>query len=109
MRLISFYRINLGHLVHANGRLRRQARGLTMYFVYVLQSLVNKRLYTGSAADVDIRLKQHNAGKSKYTKLTKPFILVYKEMYNSRSEAVRRELFLKSGKGRGFLKTKLGI
>jgi len=78
------------------------------YFVYVLRSEVNGRLYTGSAVDPDLRLEQHNTGKSKYTKSTRPFKLVYKEEYNTRSDAVRRERFLKTGKGREFLKKKLG-
>ena len=79
-----------------------------MYYVYVLRSLINRRLYTGSTQDIERRLKEHNSGKTKYTSSTKPFELVYKETYNTRLEAVRREKFLKSGKGREFLKDKLG-
>lgn len=75
-----------------------------MFYVYVLKSLENGRLYTGSTNDLERRLHEHNSGRSKYTKLTKPFELVYKEEYNTKSEAYRRELFLKTGKGREFLK-----
>ncbi|RJQ25222.1 hypothetical protein C4577_06225 [Candidatus Parcubacteria bacterium] len=50
------------------------------------------------------RLDEHNNGKSKYTRFTKPFELVYKEEFRTRSEACKRELFLKSGKGRDLLK-----
>ena len=75
-----------------------------MYYVYVLKSLRNSRFYTGSTDNVVRRLAEHNSGKSKYTRFTKPFILVYKEEFKTRSEAYKRELFLKSGKGREILK-----
>jgi len=75
-----------------------------MYFVYVLRSLKNGRLYTGSTNNLKRRLLEHNLGKSKYTRLTRPFKLIYKETYKNNLEARRRELFLKSGKGRELLK-----
>ena len=79
-----------------------------MWYVYVLQSLVNKRYYTSYTKDIERRLTEHNNGKTKYTRSTIPFELVYKEIYNTSLEAARREKFLKSGKGREFLKSKLG-
>lgn len=79
-----------------------------MWYVYVLQSLVNGRHYTGSTDDIERRLKEHNAGKSKYTSLTRPFKLIYSEKLETRLEARRRELFLKTGKGREILKKILG-
>ena len=75
-----------------------------MYVVYVLRSLVNKRLYIGQTNDLSRRLLEHNQGHSRYTKLTKPFELIYQEEFFTRSEAVNRELELKSGKGREWLK-----
>ncbi|MDP3052398.1 MAG: GIY-YIG nuclease family protein [bacterium] len=57
---------------------------------------------------IERRLKEHNFGESKYTKLTKPFVLIYKEEYQTRKEAVQRELFFKSGKGREWIKNNLG-
>ncbi len=78
-----------------------------MYYVYVLKSLKNGRFYTGSTDNVDRRFNEHNSGGSKYTRLTKPFELVYKEEFKTRSEACQRELFFKSGKGRDLLKNLL--
>ena len=75
-----------------------------MYTVYVLKSLKNNRLYTGSTNNIERRLKEHNGGHIGYTKFTRPFSLLYREEYPSRSEAYIRERFLKSGKGREFLK-----
>ena len=71
-----------------------------MFWVYVLQSEVTGRRYTGSCEDLDDRLRRHNAGHSAATKHGVPWRLIYKESYSSRSEAVRRELYLKSGVGR---------
>lgn len=79
-----------------------------MWYVYILKSTVNGRYYTGSTNDLERRLNEHNTGKSKYTSLTRPFILVHKEEYSTRLEAVRRERFLKTGKGREFSKDILG-
>ena len=75
-----------------------------MYYVYVIQSLKNGRNYTGSTDNLKRRILEHNSGLSKYTKLTKPFKLIYQEKFNTRSEAVKRELYLKSGVGRDYLK-----
>ena len=79
-----------------------------MWYVYILRSQVNGRLYTGSTDDLSRRLKEHNSGKSKYTKSTRPFISVHFEEYITRLEARRRERFLKTGKGRELLKTIIG-
>lgn len=80
-----------------------------MYYVYVLKSLKNQRHYTGSTDNLDRRLKEHNDGRSKYTKRTRPFVLVYKEECQTRVEAYRREMFFKTGKGREFVKNQLGV
>lgn len=79
-----------------------------MWYVYILESLVNKRHYTGYTKDIDIRINEHNNGKTKSTRFSKPFKLVYKEEFGTRLEAARRETFLKSGKGREYIKS-LGI
>jgi putative endonuclease len=75
-----------------------------MFYVYVLKSLKNGRLYTGSTNDIKRRLLEHNVSQTKYTSKTGPFELVHKEVYNTRLEAIRRERFLKTGKGRELLK-----
>ena len=75
-----------------------------IYFVYVLKSSKNNRYYTGSTKDLRKRLKEHNSGKSAYTRLTRPFELIYYEKYPTRKEAVKREREFKTGKGREELK-----
>ena len=49
------------------------------------------------------RLQEHNSGTNKHTRQNKPFVLVYTEEYFTKTEAIKRENFLKSGKGREFL------
>ncbi|MFV8354846.1 GIY-YIG nuclease family protein [Flavobacterium sp. XS1P32] len=76
------------------------------YFVYVLQSEIDVRLYKGQTSNIDKRIIEHNTGKTKSTKGFKPWKLVYLEIFDSRSEAVLREKYFKTGSGREFLKEK---
>ena len=75
-----------------------------MFYVYVIKSENSDKTYIGQTSDLEKRLRQHNDlgnNFSKYTKRNKgPWKLIYKEEVSTRSEALRREKFLKSGKGR---------
>lgn len=71
-----------------------------MYHTYLLKSIKNGRYYTGSTRNLEKRLAEHNAGKSPYDRLNQPFVLLYSESFETRTEAVRRERYLKTGKGR---------
>lgn len=53
---------------------------------------------------LESRIKEHNLGFTKSTKGYLPWKLVYKEVYDTRIEARAREKFLKTGKGRDYLK-----
>ena len=74
-----------------------------MYSVYVLFSEVLNKRYIGSTRDVNKRIKEHNSGKSKFTKAGIPWKLIYQEHYQTNQDARQRELFLKSGVGRKFI------
>lgn len=78
-----------------------------MYYTYVLQSHQNKRLYTGYTSDLRKRFKEHNDGKSSYTKNRGPYELIYYEACLNKEDARSRELYLKSGRGKRYLKSKL--
>jgi putative endonuclease len=71
--------------------------------VYVLISEKDGIRYVGSGVDAGERLRRHNLGDYLFTKGHRPWSIVYKEEYNSRSEAMKREKFLKSGQGRKIL------
>ncbi|MCX6746138.1 MAG: GIY-YIG nuclease family protein [Candidatus Parcubacteria bacterium] len=70
-----------------------------MYKAYVIQSLLNKRYYIGHTKNLDRRLEQHNSGKVRSTKSGMPWKLIYIEEFESKSEAYKRELQIKSYKG----------
>jgi putative endonuclease len=44
--------------------------------------------------------RRHNAGQNPATKHGVPWILVYFEKFETRTEAVRRERYFKTGRGR---------
>ncbi len=68
-----------------------------MYYVYVLESLKDKKFYIGSTSNLKRRLDEHNCGKNVSTKYRKPFKLVYFEQFSTINEARWREhLFKKS-------------
>lgn len=54
-------------------------------------------LYTGITMDVEARFAQHSAGKgAKYTRGRGPLELVYSEECGTHSDALKRELAVKS-------------
>ena len=55
--------------------------------------------YIGYTSDLEKRLKQHNDGLSKWTKRYKNWKVIYQEEYKTRTEALKREGFLKKQKG----------
>jgi putative endonuclease len=75
------------------------------YFVYVIKSEIDGRLYKGMTSDLEGRIKSHNKGKVTSTKAFRPWRLVYHEILATQHEARERELFFKSGIGREFLKS----
>ena len=79
------------------------------YFVYVLRSIDYNCNYIGSTYDIEERLKAHNDGKCRYTSGRRPWVLIYKEEYKTRGDAMKREKFLKSGQGRKFLKGHMSL
>ena len=79
------------------------------YFVYILKSKKDGRLYKGQTSNIEKRLKEHNSGKVKSTKGFIPWDIVYFEQFSSREEAVLREKYFKTGIGREFLKLYLKL
>ena len=74
------------------------------YFVYAIRSQSRPYIYVGLTDNVERRLGQHNAGYSRTTAPYRPFELVLIEEHPDRQAARDREKFLKSGKGKEFLK-----
>ena len=76
------------------------------YFVYVLKSEITGSSYVGHTSNLEKRLVEHNNGKNLSTRGKRPWRLVHKEEYTTRSEAVSRERYFKSVGGRFELKAR---
>ena len=72
--------------------------------MYVIQSDADGRFYVGITGNMALRIRQHNKGMTKSTKGYRPWRLVFSELYETRIEARKREIYLKSGIGKEFIK-----
>ncbi len=70
-----------------------------MFYIYILYSEKDKKLYTGFAGDLRKRITKHKKGFVKSTKDRRPLNLIHYEAFINESDAKRREIFLKSGYG----------
>ncbi len=70
-----------------------------MHFTYVLKSSTEGNFYIGQTENIEKRIEKHNKGLVLSTKRRRPFILVFEEPFESRKEAINREMYLKSLKG----------
>src|SRR4030042_327901 len=75
-------------------------------FVYVL-GCKDQKLYSGSTRDLMKRIKDHEMGRVKTTKSQRPVQLVYSEEFENYTDARKREIYLKTGTGRDWLKSKM--
>ena len=81
-----------------------------MYYTYVLLcrgTKVDSDFYIGSADDLRNRVKEHRAGEVSTTRKFDDVDLVYYEACLNKTDARKRELQLKTGFGRGYLKRRL--
>ena len=77
---------------------------MNSYYVYVIKSKDGYQ-YTGMTEDIEKRLKEHNEHSlSLWTKRGTDWNIVYKEEFASKTDALLREKWLKTGVGRDFLK-----
>lgn len=70
-----------------------------MYYVYMVRCSDNS-LYTGITSDIDKRINEHNTSKkgAKSIRGKLPVKLVYKELLESLSKALKREIEIKTWK-----------
>ncbi|MFH1366037.1 MAG: GIY-YIG nuclease family protein [Patescibacteria group bacterium] len=79
-----------------------------MYYVYVLKSLKDEKLYIGSTNDLKRRLSEHNNGLNRSTKARRPFeIRYYEACINERDARIREYNLKKDGKALGQLKRRI--
>ncbi|MEM0897223.1 MAG: GIY-YIG nuclease family protein [Verrucomicrobiota bacterium] len=79
-----------------------------MYWVYVIWNARHSKYYVGQTEDLGKRLRQRNDAENTLSRYTKRFdggwMVIHKEEFAARAEAIRRERELKTGKGRDWLK-----
>lgn len=75
-----------------------------MYYVYILKSKIDGKFYTGFTGNLRNRIKDHDNGNVDSTKNRRPLELIYYEAYKEKSDALKREKFLKTTKGKLQLK-----
>ena len=73
------------------------------YFIYILYSNNSYHYYIGSAADPEKRLVRHNAGATPSTKSGRQWKIVYAEIFPTKTDALKREIYLKKMKSSVFL------
>ena len=74
-----------------------------MFCTYILYSAILNKYYIGSCQDITKRLEDHLNSRSKFTKVTKDWELKYYETFETRSEAMKRELQIKKMKSRKYI------
>ena len=79
-----------------------------MFYVYILKSKKDEKIYIGYTNDLKRRVEEHNSGKNTSTKFRRPFELIYYEAYKSEADAKHREDMLKLfGRALGGLKRRI--
>lgn len=77
------------------------------YYSYVLRSLKNGILYKGSTENIEQRLQSHNLGLVNFTSKHLPWEMILFEEFETRSQAMKREKWYKTGVGRDWIKEQL--
>jgi len=74
---------------------------LKFYFVYVLYSLRDKKFYIGYTGRMpECRFLEHVQGKNISTAKRRPLTLIYYEAHGDEEDALRREAYFKTTKGK---------
>jgi putative endonuclease len=76
-----------------------------MFVVYVLYSESYGKIYVGFTSNLQERLKSHNELATKgWTIKFRPWKIIHQEIFENKTEAMRRERQLKSAKGREWIR-----
>ncbi|MEK6733358.1 MAG: GIY-YIG nuclease family protein [Candidatus Omnitrophota bacterium] len=78
-----------------------------MHYVYILQSQKYNFLYTGYTNNIKSRIIHHDKGFVSATRFRRPLKLIFYEAYVTKSDAIRREHYFKTAKGKAALKIML--
>jgi putative endonuclease len=73
---------------------------MNQYWVYLLYSSSFEQTYVGHTNNLENRLSRHNQGLGLSTRRYCPWEMIYFEEFPTRSSAMKREKYFKSGLGR---------
>lgn len=73
------------------------------FFVYILKSLKDEKLYIGQTNNVEKRIIRHNTGQVSSTKNRRPLEIIHIEKFSTRKESMAREKYLKSLKSSQYI------
>ena len=77
------------------------------FVTYILYSFSSQRFYVGYSTNLIQRIYWHNNGSKGFTTRFRPWKVVYVEFFATKEEAMNREHYFKSGKGRDWFKERL--
>lgn len=77
------------------------------YFVYILINGSKTKTYVGHTNDIQNRLKEHNSGESSFTERFGSWEVLYREVLDSKFDAIKKEKYFKSASGRKWIKKTL--
>ncbi|MBI4276564.1 GIY-YIG nuclease family protein [Candidatus Uhrbacteria bacterium] len=80
---------------------------MKFYYTYVLLSLRDKKFYIGFTTDLVQRVRDHQRGNNVSTAKRLPCILIFYEAFLSKKDALRRERYFKTNKGKTTLRQML--
>jgi putative endonuclease len=77
-------------------------------YIYILKSKLDGSYYVGLTKNIEERISYHNKGYNLSTKAKIPWELIKIEEFKDTSLAIKRERFLKTGRGRSIIKAQFG-
>jgi len=77
------------------------------YYVYIVRSEKDNKLYTGFTKNLKKRLLEHEKGYVPSTRDRLPIQLIYWEGCLNQSDATRREKYLKTAWGKRYIKNRI--
>lgn len=66
------------------------------FYVYILFSHKDEKLYVGCTSNLEARIDRHNSGHVSATKYRRPLECIHFETFQKKADAFNRERFLKS-------------
>jgi putative endonuclease len=78
-----------------------------MFYTYVLQSVEDKKFYTGFTKNLKLRFNEHQKGKVESTRDRRPLKLVYYEGSANQNDVAHREKYLKTYHGKSFIRKRI--